>query len=126
MKKLLAASSLLFASSAIAAGTPTLTGKWSIHNSIAGNEGDQSCMLVQAENKLTGTCTSQDKGVQIIGSVDGNKVTWKYGSDYNGSPLTLIYTATPDDSSKITGNVEAQPFGVSDDFTATPSKEAGK
>ena len=124
MKKLLAASALMLASSAFAATVPSLTGQWTLHNSIAGNESDQKCKLVQTENKITGTCTSEDKQVQITGSVDGTKVTWQYESDYNGNPLTLVYTATLDDSGKVTGSVEVQPFGVTGDFTATPSKEA--
>ena len=126
MKKLLASTALMFASSAFAAGAPSLTGQWSVHNSIAGSESDQECKFVQTDDKLTGSCKSADKEVQIAGSIDGKKVTWKYESDYNGSPLTLTYTATLDDSEKISGSVEVQPFGVTGDFTATPSKEAGK
>ena len=126
MKKLLASSALLFAASAFAAGAPSLTGEWSIHNSIAGNESDQACKFVQTDNKLSGTCKSQDNDVEITGSLDGNKVTWKYDTDYNGSTLTLVYTATLDDSGKIAGSVEVQPFAVTGDFTATPSKEASQ
>ena len=126
MKKLLASSALLFAASAFAAGAPSLSGEWSIHNSIAGNESDQACKFVQTENKLTGTCKSQDKDVDVTGTLDGNKVTWQYDMDYNGSTLTLIYTATLDDSGKIAGSVEVQPFSVTGDFTATPSKEASQ
>jgi hypothetical protein len=126
MKTLLASTVLLFASSAFAAGAPALNGQWTIHNSIAGNESDQICKFVQTENQLTGSCKTDDKEVQISGSLDGKKVTWKYESDYNGSPLTLTYTATLDESEKITGSVEVQPFGVTGDFTASPSHEAGK
>lgn len=126
MKKLFASTTLLFASSAFAAGASGLTGQWTVHNSIAGNESDQECKFVQAEDKLTGSCKTADKEVQITGSLDGKKLTWKYESDYNGSPLTLIYTATLDESEKISGSVEVQPFGVTGDFTATPLKEAGK
>jgi len=127
MKKLVILSPLLLACSALAAGTPSLTGQWSIHNSIAGNESDQDCKFVQSEdNKLTGSCKSEDKEVQITGSVDGPKVTWKYESDYNGTPLTLTYTATLDDSDKIKGSVDVAPFSVSGEFTATPSKSSGK
>jgi hypothetical protein len=123
MKKLLTFSTLLFASSAVAAGAPSLTGNWSIHNSIAGNESDQACKWVQTDNKLTGTCKNQeDKDVSVTGRLDGNKLTWQYESEYNGSQLTLVYTATLDDSGKIAGIVEVQPFGVTGDFTATPSK----
>ena len=127
MKKLLAASTLLFAASAFAAGAPNLTGNWTLHNAIAGNESDQPCKFVLADNKLTGSCKSQDdKDVAVTGTLDGNKLTFKYDSDYNGTPLTLSYTATLDDTGKIAGTVEVQPFGVSGDFTATPAAEAGK
>ncbi len=126
MKTLLAVSTLLFASSAFAAGTPSLTGQWAVHNSVAGNESDQECKFVQADNKITGTCKAADadKDVPVTGAVDGTKVTWKYDMDYNGSPLTLTYTATLDDSGKIAGNVEVDPFGVTGDFTATAEPAA--
>jgi len=126
MKTLLASSALLFASSAFAAGAPGLSGQWSIHNSIAGNESDQECRFVLTEDKLSGTCKSGEKEVQLTGSLDGKKITWKYDSDYNGSPLTLTYTATLDDSDTISGIVAVEPFGVTGEFTATPSKDAGK
>ena len=81
---------------------------------------------MQTDNKLTGTCKSQDKDVEIKGSIDGNKLTWQFESDYNGTPLTVKYTATLDDAGKITGSVDVDPFGVSGDFTATPSKSGDK
>lgn len=127
MKKLIASSTLLFACFAFAAGAPSLTGDWSVHNSIAGNESDQPCTFTQKDNAITGTCkSSEGKDLPVTGSVDGNKVTWKYDSEYNGSPLTLVYTATLDDSGKIAGSVEVQPFGVTGDFTAAPAKPADK
>jgi hypothetical protein len=126
MKTLFASSALLLACSTFAAGSPGITGRWSVHNSIAGNESDQECKFVQTDNEVTGSCKSADKEVQITGSLDGKKVTWKHESEYNGSALTLTYTATLDDSKKISGSVEVQPYGVTGDFTATPSKEANK
>ena len=126
MKKLLVFSALLISSTAFAAGTPNLTGQWTVHNSIAGNESDQDCKFVQTDNKLTGSCKDTEKEVQVTGSIDKNKVTWTYQSEYNGTPLTLTYTGTLDDSSKIAGSVEVSPFGVTGDFTAVPSKKAGK
>ncbi len=128
MKKILVASALLSASAAFAAGAPDLTGQWNVHASISGNESDRVCTFVETDNKLTGTCTSSDEGkeVQITGNVDGQKLTWKYDAEYNGAPITLTYTATLDDSGKIAGNVEVDPYGVSGDFTATPKPAAAK
>src|SRR5260370_1287546 len=119
MKRLLAISAFLFASSAFAA--PNLTGQWAIHNNIAGNENDAECQLVATDNKITGSCKSQDKDLPVTGTVDGNKVTWQFQSDYNGSPLTLIYKATLDATNKIAGTVEVKEFGMTGDFTAVTS-----
>jgi hypothetical protein len=119
MKRPLAISALLFASSAFAA--TDLTGKWTVHNSIAGNENDQECMLVVTDNKITGSCKSQDKDLPVTGTVEGNKVTWQFQSEYNGSPLTLIYKTTLDASNKFAGTVEVEPYGVTGDFAATPA-----
>jgi hypothetical protein len=126
MKGLVATAALLFASSAFAAGAPSLTGQWSIHNNVAGNESDQECKFVQTDDKLAGTCKTPDSEVPVTGTLDGNKATWKYDMDYNGTPLTLTYTATLDDSGKIAGIVEVQPFGVSGEFTATALKDGRK
>jgi hypothetical protein len=127
MKMTMLPTLLLFvATSALAATAPNLTGQWTVHNSIAGNESDQECKFIQTETKLTGSCKGPEKEVQITGSVNGNKVIWNYDSDYNGTPITLIYTATLDDSGKIAGTVEVSPFAVSGDFTAVPSKVAAK
>ena len=124
MKTLIASTILLCASTAFAAGVTSVTGHWTIHNSIAGNESDQACTLTQTENKISGSCKSpEDKDLPVTGSIDGKKVTWQYESDYNGSPLTLIYTATLDDSGKISGSVEVEPFGVTGDFTANTAKD---
>jgi hypothetical protein len=127
MKMTLLPSLLLFAAtSAVAAAAPNLTGQWTIHNSIAGNESDQECKFVQTDATLTGTCKGTEKEVQITGSIDGNKITWKYDSEYGGNPITLTYKGTLDDSGKIAGSVDVDPFSVTGDFTAAPVKEAAK
>ncbi len=126
MKKLLIPSLFLFATSAFGAGAPGVAGQWKLHQSIAGNESDQTCTFVTADNKITGSCKSEENTMQLTGSIDGSKITWQYQIDYNGSPLTMIYTAMLDDTGKISGSVEVQPFGVTGDFTATPSKDPAK
>jgi hypothetical protein len=125
MKTVLAAAILLTAPSAFAAG-PSLRGKWAIHDSIAGNESDLTCNFTQTDAKLTGSCKAGDKEIPLTGGIDGTTVKWKYDVDYNGSPITLTYTAMLTDSEKFSGNVDVAPFGVTGDFTATPSKDGGK
>jgi len=124
MKTFIAASFLLAASSAFAA-SPNLTGTWTVHQNIAGNESDMTCNFVRTEAKLTGTCKS-DKEIPITGSIDGNKVTWKYDTDHDGTALTLTYTATLGDSESFSGSVDVAPYSIAGDFTAKPSKEPSK
>jgi hypothetical protein len=124
MKKLMIGSLLLVATLAFGAGAPKVAGQWKVHNSIAGNESDQDCTFAVAENKVTGNCKAEDRNMEVKGSIDGNKITWKLETEYNGSPLTMTYTATLDDSEKIAGAVDVQPYGVTGEFTATPFKPA--
>jgi len=124
MTKLLMASLLLLATSALGAGTPKIAGQWKVHKSIAGNESDQDCTFAVADNKITGNCEAEDRNMQVNGTIDGSKVTWKLETEYDGSPLTMTYTATLDDSEKIAGAVDVQPYGVTGEFTATPLKTA--
>lgn len=126
MKKSLAVA-LLFASSAFAAGAPNVTGKWNIHQSVAGNEADSECNLVQTENTIAGNCKSPEgKDLPVKGAVEGNKATWQFESEYNGTPLTIKFTGTIDDSGKMSGSVDVDPFGVTGDFTATQPKADAK
>lgn len=119
--KIIAAATILLAASSAFAASPNLTGKWTIHQSIAGNESDMTCNFIRTDAKLTGSCKGE-KEIPITGSVDGNKLTWKYDTDHEGTPLTLTYTATLSDSETFSGNVDVQPYSITGDFTATPSK----
>jgi len=126
MKKLLAIAIVLFASSAWAAA-PNITGKWTVHQSIGGNEADSECNLIQTDSVLAGTCKSPEgKDLPIKGSVDGSKVKWQFDSEYNGTPLTIKFTGTVDDSGKMSGSVDVDPFGASGDFTASQVKPDAK
>jgi hypothetical protein len=104
-----------------AAGAASLTGKWQVHVSIAGNESDAACSLTQNGGELSGSCSAEQGAAQLSGTVDGNKVTWSYKIDYNGSPLTRKYAGALD-GGKITGAVTVEEFGVEGEFTATQAK----
>src|SRR5258708_5349532 len=85
MKIFLATFALLFASSAF--GAQNLTGHWAIHNNIAGNENDVQCELVVTDNKITGSCKSQDKNLPLTGAANGNKFPWKFKANNNASRI---------------------------------------
>lgn len=106
---------------ALAADAVSVTGKWHVHGSIAGTDIDQNCTFTQKDADLTGSCTSDKGTVTIAGKLDGNKVSWSYKSDYQGTPITVKYDGTVDASSKIAGSVSVPEFSVDGDFTATQS-----
>lgn len=118
--------SVLLASAAvvaIAADNATVTGKWKVHSSIAGNDSDADCTFIQKDNDLTGSCTTDTGEKSLTGKVDGTKVTFSYDSEYNGTPLTVKYSGTVDSAAtKLSGSVSVEQFGVEGDFTATPVK----
>ena len=66
---------------------------------------------------------SEMKEVQATGKVDGTKVNWSYESVYDGSPITVKYTAKLNViDGKFAGTVYVDPYGVDGDFTATAEK----
>ena len=110
------------AAAALAAEQPSITGKWQVHTSIAGNENDHTCSLTQKGTELTGTCTTGQSGtVNLTGKVDGKKVTWSYKSDYNGTPITVNYDGTWE-AGKMSGTVSVPEFSVDGQFTGIPAK----
>ena len=124
--KTLLLSALLVSSAlpALAADNPSLTGKWKIHTSVAGNESDHECTLTQTDDAISGTCTSGEmKEVQVTGKVDGTKANWSYESEYDGSPITVKYSAKLNViDGKFAGTVYVDPYGVDGDFTAAAEK----
>jgi hypothetical protein len=123
-ERLLLASVFVFAISTPAADAPTIAGEWNIHQSIAGNENDENCIFSVADGKIAGTCKVNEQTPKVSGTVDGKKLTWNFNVEYQGSTLTLTYTASLDDADKFTGSVDVQPYGVTGDFTAARAKSS--
>jgi len=103
------------------AAPPSLTGNWKIHIAIGGNERDQQCSFTQTDKAIAGTCDSDHGLDKVTGSVDGSKATWKFDSEYQGTPITLTYTGAFDDKGKLSGSVDVQPFNVTGDFAVSPA-----
>lgn len=125
MKKPLLPVLFMLASGLACAADPTLAGKWKIHSSIQGYEGDLDCNLAQEGQDISGTCKSTDgsgMSVALSGKVANHEVTLQYKTMYNGDELTLVYTAKLESSEKFSGKVDVQPMGVDGEFTATSVK----
>ncbi|MBL0161148.1 MAG: hypothetical protein IPP47_29295 [Bryobacterales bacterium] len=107
-----------------AAADPQLTGKWTIHYFIGGQEGDFACTFTQKEKDVAGSCagTQGQATFEITGKLDGPAVTLQHKVEYNGDQLTLTYTGKAESAEKIAGSVSVAPIGVDGDFTLAPTK----
>jgi hypothetical protein len=107
---------------ASAADAPSFTGKWKVHHSIAGNEGDQTCTLTQSGKQITGACEGEQGKRDVTGKIDDAdpaKITFQYEAEYNGDKLTVIHTGTLAADKKISGTIEVKEMSIFGDFTAT-------
>ena len=112
---------LLLANFAFAADS--VSGNWKIDGDVVGNPVKESCTLKLDADKVTGSCKGMgDKDWEVTGTVDGQKVTFQHGGEYNGDALTMIYKGTIDDSGVLKGTIDVKPFDVAGDFTATKEK----
>jgi hypothetical protein len=123
MKKSIVTSLMLISISAFAADNASVNGKWNVHINVSGNESDSVCTFTQKDAELTGECTTEYGAKALKGKVDGQKVSWSYTTEYNGSPLNLAYSGTLDSSAgKLSGTVNVVEYNVDGDFTAAPTK----
>ncbi len=103
---------------------PSLTGKWKVHSNVSGNDHNATCTITQTDKALAGTCVADQGETKLVGTVDGSKASWKIETEYNGTPITLVYTGTFDSTGKLTGSLEVQPFGVTGDFDVSAADAA--
>jgi hypothetical protein len=100
----------------------SLSGTWQIKGDVMGNPIDQSCTLTQTGATLGGSCVGNTgEKLDLTGEVKDGKAVFRFKSDYQGTPLTIVYTATSASAKQLKGTVEVQPMGVSGTFTAAPA-----
>ena len=103
-----------------AADEPSLTGKWMVHASVAGNEADMDCTFVQKNSQLTGSCTSERSSGPIKGTVDGKNTAWTMQNEKSGT--TTEYAGTMNSRDKISGKINVPQYNVDGEFAATRVK----
>ena len=95
------------------------SGSWKIEGDIAGNAVNRVCKIKQEGVHLSGSCTGDDKSYDLTGDVDGKKITFKHGGEYNGGALTISYAGTLGSDGAIKGAMDVEPYGATGDFKAT-------
>jgi hypothetical protein len=100
-----------------------VTGSWALSTNVQGNTGAPNCTFKQEAEKITGTCDAPNNTQsEVSGEVADTKVTFRYTIEWEGSPLTLVFTGTLDADTTMKGTMEVQPMGVPGEFTAKKTK----
>ena len=100
---------------------PTVPGTWTITGDVQGFPIDDVCVFTQAADKLAGSCTMQGKAFDATVSMDGPKLVFSHGGEYEGAPLTITYTGTFTDKGDLSGTIYVTPLAVDGTFTAKKS-----
>jgi len=118
MKSLLLA---VLLSAGILAPQADLTGDWTITGDVQGYPINEACTLVHKDAALSGSCATQGKKFATTGTVDGKKVIFKHGGEYQGDPLVLTYTGILADDGSFSGSIYVDPMAVDGSFAAKKS-----
>jgi len=95
-----------------------LAGKWKMDVNLGGTDSDYELRLSQADGKLSATLISPRSGEHKFRTVTwvGEKLTMELDRDYDGTSVTLIYTAKLG-TDGLSGTVAAK--GAEDQFSGT-------
>lgn len=98
------------------------SGKWQIIGDVAGNPVKAICVIKQEGTALTGNCSDDSNEPHpLTGEAKDGKVTFQYIVDYQGQPLTVVYSATFATPAQLKGTIEVKPMGATGTFTAAPA-----
>ena len=95
---------------------------WKVDGNVQGTQVTMTCLLSEAEHKLTGTCTGAGEDMTprpLSGEVTAKGLTWRFDSQYEGNPITVSMSATKnEDGTKMSGTMAVSPMGVDGTFVA--------
>jgi hypothetical protein len=101
--------------------TPSTTGTWAVVGDVMGVPVILTCALVEADHKLSGTCTDdQKRSHALAGVTKDSNVSFAFDTDYEGTPITISMTGVMDDTGgKMSGSIAVAPMAVDGTFSAT-------
>jgi hypothetical protein len=97
---------------------PTIPGSWTISGDVQGYAINEACTFTQTAGKIAGSCVSEGKTYDTTVTIDGSKVIFVHGGEYEGQALTLTYTGTYNDKGELSGAIDVKPLGYDGTFTA--------
>jgi hypothetical protein len=101
---------------------PIATGIWKINGNVMGTPVTMTCVLTEAEHKLTGTCAGAGEARTpraLTGTTTAKGVGWRFDDQFQGQPISFSMNATmAADGSKMNGTMSVAPMGVGGTFIA--------
>jgi hypothetical protein len=100
----------------------SLPGRWQITGDVMGNPVKAICVIKQDGAALTGNCSDDSNEPHpLTGDAKDGKVNFQYIVDYQGQPLTIVYSGSFATPTQIKGTIDVKPMGATGTFTATPA-----
>jgi len=107
---------------AVAAGPSATAGTWKVSGDVQGVAVVMTCVLTEADHKLTGTCTGagdDPTARPVVGQVTEKGPAWSFDSQYQGTPITLTMTGElASGGAKMSGSIAVAPFDAFGTFAA--------
>jgi hypothetical protein len=100
------------------AGKALATGTWKIDGDVQGTPVKMTCVLADAEHKLTGTCTAEeDTDRKITGTSSDTGLIWHFNTEYQGQPIAVTMNATlTADATRMNGTIAVSPMDADGTF----------
>jgi hypothetical protein len=102
---------------------PASTGTWKIEGDVQGTPVRMTCVLTEAEHKLTGNCIGAAGDMKprvLAGEVkEEGTVSWHFDTEYEGNPITVSMAGKLiEDGAKMSGTMYVDPMQVDGTFFA--------
>jgi hypothetical protein len=100
---------------------PVVAGTWKIDGDVQGTPVKMTCLLTQAEHRLTGTCTGAGDDTTpraLAGMTMERGLGWRFDSEYQGQPIAITMRATLTADGKMNGTMTVAPMNAEGTFVA--------
>jgi hypothetical protein len=97
---------------------PTVPGSWTIAGDVQGYAINEVCIFTQTADKIAGSCVSAGKTYDTTVTIDGSKVIFIHGGEYEGQALTYTYAGTYNNKGELSSDIDVKSLGYDGTFTA--------
>jgi hypothetical protein len=109
-----------FACAPLLAVDHDISGAWTFNVETAAGSGSPSFVFAQAGEKLTGTYSGLFGKADLMGTVKGDQIDFKFNFSYSGQSGVAHYTGSIESATQMKGKVEIGDIG---DGTWTGTKQ---